>query len=83
MAEPTAQSMGEDWTRELAGYPDWAIENALGWWISRDNKRRGKKPLPGDISEAAHRAAALLIAAKTQIAMYEKYGDNPPSFVSR
>ena len=42
MAEPVAEQLGEDRRRELADFPDWAIEAAFRCWISRHNKTRQK-----------------------------------------
>lgn len=81
MAEATAETLATDWIRELNGYPDWAIEDALQWWISRANKKRAKKPVPGDISERAQFAAAMMIAAKRQLEFYDQYKDRPPAFL--
>ena len=40
----------EDWLEELSAFPQWAIERAVQWWKSADNKDRRKRPLEGDIA---------------------------------
>lgn len=40
----------EDWADELSPYPEWAIDRAVRWWKSADNKDRRKRPLEGDIA---------------------------------
>lgn len=81
MAEPVAEQIGRDWTMELSGLPDWAIEAAFSWWISRHNPKRAKKPLPGDISERAHIEAAMISTGRKQVEFFERYGNNPPAFL--
>ena len=67
----------DDWLEELRGLPFWAIDRAAKWWIGRDNPNRGKKPMPGDISERAikeqrvtrimrWRAERAIVAAKQE-----------------
>ena len=49
---PAVRKMeAEDWLEELKVYPQWAIERAVRWWKSADNKDRRKKPLEGDIAD--------------------------------
>lgn len=81
MADQVAEQLGVDWVRELQGLPDWAIEAAFAWWISRHNPKREKKPLPGDISARALIEAAPMEVAKTQIRLFARHGNNPPGFV--
>ena len=38
-----------DWAVAMAGFPQWAIENAVRWWKSDENPDRRKRPLEGDI----------------------------------
>ena len=40
----------EIWGAELDGYPAWAIQKSARWWLGKDNPKRGRKPMPGDIS---------------------------------
>ena len=75
------QAIARDWKHELRDYPNWAIDAACKWWLSRHNGKRGKKPMPGDISARAHIEAAMLTAAKQKLQFYEKFGDNPPAFL--
>ncbi len=75
------EGVSSDWLQELCDLPDWAIDAACRWWVGRDNKKRGKRPLPGDISERAEEIMAGLRIAKTQIERYEKHGDNPPEYL--
>lgn len=51
--EEMAKAIGDDWCAELDGYPVWAIQKACRWWMSRDNPKRGRKPISGDIAERA------------------------------
>lgn len=83
MAEPVSMQLARDWTRELAGYPQWAIEAACNWWISKQNPNRRCKPVPGDISERAALEASILTMGRKQVQFYERYGDNPPEFLRK
>lgn len=38
------------WGDELKGYPAWAIRKAVQWWLSEQNPKCDKKPVPGNIS---------------------------------
>lgn len=79
---PAALSgVAADWQRELSGLPDWAVDAACCWWTSRHNTKRRSKPLPGDISEQGHREIAVLKVGQKAIENYDRYGDNPPSFL--
>lgn len=75
------KGVAADWQRELAGLPEWAIDAACGWWLSRHNPKRRNKPMPGDISERAHKEAAVVDVGRVAIKNYGKYGDNPPAFL--
>lgn len=44
------EMQARDWADELAEYPQWAIDAAVKWWISADNKDRRKRPMAGDIA---------------------------------
>lgn len=81
MAEPVAEYVGRSWTKELAGFPGWAIEAAFTWWISRHNPDRRKKPQAGDISARAKIEAAVIITGRKQVEFFERYGNNPPAFL--
>lgn len=82
-AHPAAlESIAMDWTHELGGYPDWAIEAACKWWLSRHNPKRRYKPMPGDISERAQVEAAIINTGRKQVEFYERYGENPPAFLA-
>ena len=79
---PAAQeAVARDWMVELARFPDWAIDAAVSWWLSRQNENRRKKPMPGDISERAHIEMAIVRIAQSKIEQFERYGDNPPTFM--
>lgn len=75
------KSVAKDWIRELKGLPEWAVENACAWWLSRANSKRAKKPMPGDISERAHREIGIITVGRKQIEFFEQYGDTPPAFL--
>jgi hypothetical protein len=74
--------IADHWLVELEGYPDWAIEAACRWWVSRHNAKR-KKPLPGDISGRAHDIMIPVRTAALQVERYSIYGDDPPSFLKK
>lgn len=76
------EKVASDWTRQLELYPEWAIEAACDWWVSRHNPKRRQKPVPGDIADRANTEAAIIRIARSNLALFEKYGTNPPSFVS-
>lgn len=75
------KAVAKDWLNELREFPDWAIEQACAWWVSRHNEHRRKKPLPGDISERALKKAGFVETGRSLIAAYKKYGNNPPAFL--
>ena len=75
------KSISEDWNRELAGYPEWAIEEACRWWLSQHNKKRRQKPMPGDISEVAQRSMGMTKLAERLVDAYDKHGPTPPSYM--
>lgn len=77
------ENVALDWTAELDGYPEWAIEKACQWWVSKGNKKRGKKPLPGDISERAEVEMAPIKAGKYMVSAFRKYGETPPEFLRK
>lgn len=76
-----AESVARDWIKELEPYPAWAIDNACRWWGSRENKKRGKKPIWGDIGERCELEMGIVRLAEAQIRFYRKHGDNPPDFL--
>lgn len=83
-AHPGAMSgIAADWQRELSGYPAWAIDAACNWWTSKDNQKRRQKPVPGDISEQAHKHAQIIRSGQKMIEAFEKFGDHPPAFLAR
>lgn len=59
--------ISEDYVRELADYPAWAVFEACRWWTSRENVDRKRKPLPGDLSERAHFETTLIRLAEDRI----------------
>ncbi|MDO6458872.1 hypothetical protein Q4494_17455 [Celeribacter halophilus] len=75
------EAVAADWIRELEGYPEWAIEAACEWWLSRYNPKCHQKPLPGAISSRAHIDSAMISAAKSLCQFFERYGNNPPAFL--
>lgn len=75
------EAIAKDWTKELADLPEWAINDACHWWVSRHNPKRAKRPLPGDISDRAHVEAAIIDIGWKQVSNFKKYGANPPSFL--
>lgn len=58
------QQIADDWATELSKYPDWAIDRAVKWYKSAENKDRRKKPLEGDISERCKKEIAFLGVAE-------------------
>ena len=75
------KGVAADWQRELSGLPEWAVDAACAWWLSRHNAKRRNKPMPGDISEQAHKEAAIVKIGEKVIENYERYGDSPPAFL--
>ena len=72
------EAMARDWIAELRGNPQWAIEKACAWWISKDNPKRRNKPMPGDISEAVDSFTTPLRVGQLMVDRYRKHGDTPP-----
>ena len=62
---------GNDFMRELNGYPTWAVLDAFRWYKSKENKYRHAQPKPGDIAEQCHKATDTLRAASLMIARIE------------
>lgn len=83
LPKAVAKQLGQDWINELEEYPQWAIENAFRWWLSKDNPKRRNRPVPGDISEQADFAISIIRAAKVRLRQFERYGDNPPAFLKK
>lgn len=82
-AHPAAlKQIAEDWIDELAEFPEWAIEAACRWWVGRENERRSRKPLPGDISDRAAKFMAPVHAGRAKVAAFERYGNKPPAFLA-
>ena len=75
------EAIGAQWLGELKDFPAWAIEDACAWWVGRNNSKRGKKPVPGDIGEVCERLTAPLRVARIQIERRQRHGDNPPAFM--
>lgn len=75
------EAIGRDWSTELKGYPEWAVDAAFDWWMSRHNPKRRNKPLPGDISERAQVESAVLTMGRKMVGYFERYGANPPAFL--
>jgi len=71
------------WVNELRGYPCWAIERAVQFWIGRKNpeKIRRSKPLPGDISEQAESQMWHVRSVECHIRWWEKYRGDYPAFL--
>jgi len=70
------------WVTELRGYPNWAIERAVQFWIGRENpeKRRRRKPLPGDIGEQTEAQMWRVRSLERHIGWWEKYRGDYPAF---
>lgn len=83
LPEHVAAMQAKRWFAELKSYPAWAIDAACIWWLSKNNPKRGKKPVPGDISARCDVEVAIIKLARTAADTYRKYGDNPPSWVKR
>ncbi len=81
LPEIVQNGVSSDWLQELADLPDWAIDAACRWWVGRDNKKRAKRPLPGDISQRAFDEMAGIRIAEGTLRRYEKHGDNPPEYL--
>lgn len=61
------------------GHDVWSCD----WWTSKDNQKRRQKPVPGDISEQAHKHAQIIRSGQKMIEAFEKFGDHPPAFLAR
>ena len=62
-----AESIGADYDHELSKYPEWAIRKARQWWISVDNPKRSRKPLPGDLAERIEVEMTVIRCAKNRL----------------
>lgn len=83
-AHPAALSqIAEDWIAELSECPEWAIDAACKWWIGSKNDKRGRKPLPGDISARTLMIMAPIFSGKAMLSAFEKHGNNPPPYLKK
>lgn len=71
MPEGAMRAAADVWLSELRAYPAWSIESAARWWVSRENPDRKRKPLPGDISDIAHRKLAPVRIAEIALKRFE------------
>lgn len=71
------------WVEHLDEFPEWAIRNAVTWWVGPDNaaKARHRRPLPGDIAERCRMEVAPITRARQAVAHWEKYRGAYPSFL--
>lgn len=83
MKAPVAEQVGKDWTNELSDFPEWAIDRAFAFWIGRENTKRAKKPLPGDIAQRAVVEYGIVRTAEINCNQFDKYGDQPPTFLRK
>lgn len=72
------ESMARDWIAELREQPQWAIEKACAWWLSKNNLKRRNKPMPGDIAESADTFTSAVRLGGMIVGRYARYGDTPP-----
>jgi len=64
----------EDWSKALGEFPKWAINDAVFWWKSDDNKNRRKIPLHGDIVARVKIEMGAVRAANIKL----KASNDPP-----
>ena len=69
-----AKSIGADYDAELAEFPAWAIVKARRWWLSRENRYRHRKPLPGDLGDHARHETAILRYAEYAVEVFDRTG---------
>ena len=74
-----AKGMINDWIEELQGFPEWALSDAFKWWISSENPKRSKKPVPGDISDRAHSQMAFVRVARIAAQKYTSAPSGTPT----
>lgn len=68
----------EDWAYALRDFPAWAIQNAVRWWKGESNPNRRRKPLEGDIAEAARKEMAALVVADLAVKRFDRGGNVLP-----
>ena len=66
------RGIAADWVFELNGLPEWALQDACRWWMSKDNPQRKRKPLAGDISDRAYQEMVIVRAAKNAVEKFDK-----------
>lgn len=78
------QATAAMWVKHLGEFPEWAIRNAVEWWIGPDNpsKIRARRPLPGDIAERCRAEMACLHLAQQRIGQWNKYRGAYPAFLT-
>jgi len=72
MPDNVVQAIADDWASELSEYPEWALQKAFRWWMSRSNEDRRRKPMPGDISERAHFEMSVVRGARLMAENFDK-----------
>lgn len=70
-AQAVRELEAEDWRDALSPYPKWAIERAVRWWKSAENKKRHKRPVEGDIVERAKMEMGLVKYAQFRVREFD------------
>lgn len=73
------KAIASDWVEELIGYPAWAIKAAFAWWISRENKKNTRRPIPGEITEYAHNELVAARVAEAKVKRLTREDEAEPS----
>lgn len=78
------QATAAMWVEHLGEFPEWAIRNAVAWWVGPDNpaKARSRRPLPGDIAERCRVEVACLDLARQRVGQWSKYRGAYPTFLT-
>ena len=80
MEEAVSKAIADDWCEMLSSYPAWAIANGCRWWMGRENPHKARRPLAGDIQEAAYREMERVRVARITLGrgLSRPYEPEPP-----
>lgn len=67
VSQEVLEIRARDFMAELDRYPTWAVVRAFRWWKSDQNQYRYRAPLPGDLTEHAHKLVEPVRVARGQL----------------
>lgn len=76
-------AMANFWIEHLEGYPVWVVKRAISWWVGKDNPKRDKRPLPGDIAERCDVELRHVNFAINQVRLWDVHKGDYPAFLQK